>query len=178
MGIASSARAVDVIPMAGLRFGSTIDNYQDSSASFGGIVDFSLPAPYAQRAIELYFSRQLEEPSGNQPLPKLSVSVLHLGLADARSGDDPRLSWLLIGSAGATQFSAGANSETRPSIGLGGAVRWMASDHFGVRGDLRALVNFAGGGGSAIACNGGCVAYYQGSILVQGEASVGIVVRF
>jgi hypothetical protein len=178
MGISLSARAVDFVPMAGLRFGGTVENYEDSSASFGGIVDFSLPRPNDQRAVEIYFSHQQAPAKGTLGLPDMSINVLHLGLADSRSGDDPRLSWLLIGSVGATQFSAGANSETRPSIGLGGAVRWMASEHFGVRGDLRALVNFTGGGGGAIACNGGCIVHYQGTILVQGEATAGLVFRF
>ncbi|HEY2144974.1 MAG TPA: hypothetical protein VGH12_02810 [Steroidobacteraceae bacterium] len=179
MGISVSARAVDFIPMAGLRFGGVSSNYDDSAASFGGIIDFPLPQ-YGSRAIELYFSRQQLAPRSapSAPLPDMSVSILHLGLADTRSGDDPRLSWLLIGSAGATRFATGASSDTRPSIGLGGAVRWMVSEHFGVRGDLRALINFTGTNGTVIACNGGCSLFYAGTIVVQGEATVGVVVRF
>ena len=180
MGMGLSARAVDLIPMAGLRFGGASDNYNDSAASFGGIIDFSLPQQYGSRAIELYFSQQQLAPRSGQmaPLPDMSVSVLHIGLADTRFTDDPRLSWLLIGSAGATRFAAGASSDTRPSIGLGGAVRWMANDHFGVRGDLRALIGFTGSNGTVIACNGGCSFFYAGTVVVQGEATAGVVIRF
>ena len=180
MGISLSARAVDFVPMGGLRFGGASGNYQDSVASFGGIIDIPLPKEYGSRAVELYFSQQHLAPRSDQaaPLPDMSVSVLHIGLADARFEIDPRLSWLLIGSAGATRFSAGASSETRPSIGLGGAVRWMANDHFGVRGDLRALINFTGTNGTVIACNGGCSFFYAGTVVVQGEATVGVVIRF
>ena len=147
-----------------------------------GVVDLPLPAEYGPRAIELYFSRQQATLKGGQllapPIPDLNVSVLHLGLADTVPTDDPRLSWLLIGTAGATRFETNAGNSTRPSVGLGGAVVWMASDHIGLRGDLRALVNFTGGSRTALACNGGCKLFYAGTVVLQGEASIGIVLRF
>ena len=109
----------------------------------------------------------------------VTMSVLHVGVVDTLTTDDEQLSWLLIGSAGATQLSAsGGGSETRPSIGLGGGIVWMATDHFGVRGDLRALLTFSGGGSSTVSCGGGCVMSYHGNLVAQGEASIGIVARF
>jgi hypothetical protein len=186
------ALAVDIQPMAGLRFGGSLDDTGnsagsrslsiDSSASYGGIVDLPLPAQYGQRAVEFYFSRQRATLHGGElltpPVANLDVSVLHLGLADTVSTNDPRLSWLLIGTAGATRFETEAGSDTRPSIGLGGGVRWMATEHVGLRGDLRALVNFTGRGSTALVCNGGCQVAYSGTVLVQGEASIGVVLRF
>src|SRR5262249_44982004 len=57
-------------------------------------------------------------------------SVLHLGLVETIPSADQQLSWLLVGTAGATQLTAdyGSVSAARPSIGLGGGLEWMATD--------------------------------------------------
>jgi hypothetical protein len=47
-----------------------------------------------------------------------------------------------------------------------------------VRGDLRAIMSFTGSNSSVFACNGGCSLFYSGTVVVQGEASIGIVLRF
>ena len=191
-GSGPPSRAVDVVPIAGLRFGGELTNTNDSgtsqsltidsAASYGAIVDLPLPADTEVQAIELYLSRQQTTLQSGQlltpPVADLNISVLHVGAVGTVPTDDPRLSWLLIGTAGAARFETGAGSDTRPSIGLGGAVRWMANDHIGLRADLRALVDFTGSGGSVLACNGGCKYIYVGTVVVQGEASIGIVARF
>jgi hypothetical protein len=188
-----SAWPVDVVPTAGFRFGGEVSSASDatastllnidSTASFGGVIDFPLPpAQFGLRAVELYFSRQQTTVSGDQlqtpAATHLDVSVLHIGLADTVPSQDPRLSWRLIGSGGATRFETTSGRDTRPSLGLGGAVVWMPSTHVGLRGDLRALITFTGSSGSALACNGGCSFFYSGSVVIQGEASAGIVLRF
>jgi hypothetical protein len=184
------ARAVDIVPFAGFRFGGIVGTQQtsttagpksvslDASLSYGGVIDIPVSDPYA---VELYYSRQPTKLSSDTAVPNrdVTMSVLHLGVVDTVSTDTEQLSWLLIGSVGATQLSAsGGGSETRPSIGIGGGVVWMATDHFGVRGDLRALLTFSGGGGSTVNCGGGCVASFHGNLVAQGEASIGIVARF
>jgi hypothetical protein len=192
IGAGAPALAVDIQPVAGLRFGGSLDDTSDSAdsrsltidsaVSYGGVVDVPLPAGYGPRAVELYFSRQRATLHGGDlltpPVANLDVSVMHLGLVDTVSTDDPRLTWLLIGTAGATRFETDAGNDTRPSIGLGGGMRWMATEHVGLRGDLRALVNFTGRGSTSLVCNGGCKISYSGTVLVQGEASIGIVLRF
>ena len=191
-GASMPAWAVDFAPMGGLRFGGDLTDVGasmasrsltlDSAASYGGVVDLPLPMEYGPRAVELYFSHQDAALHGGRLLTpavaNLNVNVLHLGLVDTLATDDPRLSWLLIGTAGATRFETDAGNDTRPSIGIGGGVRWMASSHVGLRGDLRALVSFTGGGSSELACNGGCKLAFTSTVVVQGEASVGIVLRF
>ena len=183
--------------MAGLRFGGDLSNSTnysgtstsasqsltiDSSASYGGVIDFPLPSDFSVQAIELYFSRQQTTLQNGEllapPVSDLEVSVMQLGVVAAIPTDNPRLSWLVTATAGATRFETSIGSETRPSIGVGGAVRWMMNDHFGVRADLRALIDLTDSGGSVLACNGGCNYSYAGTVVVQGEASIGIVLRF
>ena len=191
-GTAVPAQAVDVVPFVGFRFGgdvttptagtSTGQNSLSLNAalSYGAVVDIPL---YDVTSLEIYYSRQPTTiSSGGTYLPgdrDVTVSVLHVGLVDAIPSDDnPRLSWLLFGTFGGTQLSAGGETETKPSIGLGGGVLWMASKHIGIRGDIRALITFTGDSSTAAICNGGCNVAFSSSAIAQGEMSVGLVARF
>jgi hypothetical protein len=180
------AQAVDVVPFVGFRFGGDVGTQQigttaptsttiDASASYGGVIDIPLSAP---RSAELYYSRQQTQLSGSTTIGDVTMSVFHVGLVDEMPSADQHLSWLLAGTLGATQLSARDGSATRPSIGLGGGFIWMASDHIGLRGDLRALITFAGSGGGSVACGGGCSVSFHGSVVAQGELSLGVVARF
>jgi len=187
LGSALPVQATDIVPFVGLRFGGDVGTQQgtgavgptsvtiDSSVSYGGVIDIPLSQP---RSVELYYSRQPTKLSGNSATGDVTMSVLHLGLVDTLPSADQQLSWLLIGTVGATQLSARDGSETRPSIGLGGGVEWMATEHIGLRGDLRALLTFTGSGGGSVGCGGGCSVTFHGSLLAQGEVSVGVVARF
>jgi len=182
------AQAIDLEPFVGLRFGGDVGTQQlgatgptsatlDAAASYGGVIDVPLSGP---RSVELYYSRQ-QTTLGGAGLPQIhdvTVSVLQLGLVDAIPTDNPQLSWLLAGTVGASQLSAAGSDETRAGIGLGGGLLWMPTEHFGVRADVRGLFTFTGNGGGAIACGGGCSISLHGSLVAQGEASVGLVVRF
>jgi hypothetical protein len=190
-GSALSAQAVDVVPFAGFRFGGDVTTQPlqastesnslslNAALSYGAVVDIPL---YDQRSLEIYYSRQPTtiSPSANLTGNRdVTVTVLHVGLVDALpSDDDPRLSWLLFGTFGGTQLSAGGETETKPSIGLGGGVLWMASKHLGIRGDIRALITFSGNSSTTALCNGGCNVAFTSSVIAQGEMSVGLVARF
>ena len=180
------AQAVDVVPFVGFRFGGDVGTQQigttaptsttiNASESFGGVIDIPLSQP---RAAELYYSRQQTKLSGNSSIGDVTMSVFHVGLVDSIPSADQQLSWLLAGTLGATELSGRDGSATRPSIGLGGGFIWMASDHIGLRGDLRALITFSGSGGGSAACGGGCSVSFHGSVVAQGELSLGLVARF
>lgn len=186
LGPALPAWAVDVMPFVGFRFGGDVGTQQigttaptsttlDASASYGAVIDIPLSAP---RAAELYYSRQQTKLSGGSTSGDVTMSVFHVGLVDTVPSADQQLSWLLAGTLGATQLSARDGDATRPSIGLGGGFIWMASDHIGLRGDLRALITFSGSGGGSAACGGGCSVSFHGSVVAQGELSIGLVARF
>ena len=181
------ARAIDLVPFVGLRFGGDLGTQPgngvtgptsvtiDSSVAYGGVIDI----PYSQpRSVELYYSHQPTKLSGSSTVGDVTMNVLHIGLVDTLPSADQQLSWLLIGTLGATELSATNGSATRPSIGLGGGFEWMATEHIGVRGDLRALLTFSGNGGGSASCGGGCSVNFHGSLLAQGELSLGIVARF
>jgi hypothetical protein len=181
------AHATDIVPFVGLRFGGDLGTQPgngvtgptsvtiDSSVAYGGVIDI----PYSQpRSVELYYSHQPTKLSGSSTVGDVTMNVVHIGLVDTLPSADQQLSWLLIGTLGATQLSATNGSATRPSIGLGGGFEWMATEHIGLRGDLRALLTFSGNGGGSASCGGGCSVNFHGSLLAQGELSLGLVARF
>jgi hypothetical protein len=182
------AQAVDIVPFAGFRFGGDVGVQQvgtqaptsvtiDSSLSYGGLIDIPFSGP---RSVELYYSRQPTKLSGSAAAPAgdVTVNVLHVGLVDTVPSADEQLSWLLIGTVGATELTGDSGSATRPSIGLGGGIEWMANEHIGIRGDVRMLLTFTGSGGGSVGCGGGCGITFHGSLLAQGELSLGLVARF
>lgn len=187
LGSALPAQATDIVPFVGFRFGGDVGTQQgngvagptsvtiDSSVSYGGVIDIPLSQP---RSLELYYSRQPTKLSGNSTVGDVTMSVFHVGLVDALPSADQQLSWLLIGTVGATQLSARNDSAVRPSIGLGGGFEWMATEHVGLRGDLRALLTFSGSGGGSVSCGGGCSVSFHGSLVAQGELSLGVIARF
>jgi hypothetical protein len=184
------ALAVDVVPFAGFRFGGDLtdpDNATapesltiDGSSSFGGVID--IPFGSSSRALELYYSRQSSTLDAGTPLSPavadVTLSVFHIGIVDTVPADTDGWSWLLIGTAGATSIETDVGNDTQPSIGLGGGAQWMPNEHFGLRADLRGIITFTGGGSTVIACGGGCIATYRGTVMLQGEASIGVVFRF
>jgi hypothetical protein len=187
LGPALPAQATDIVPFVGFRFGGDVGTQPgngvtgptsvtiDSSVSYGGVIDIPFSQP---RSVELYYSRQPTKLSGNSAAGDVTMSVLHVGLVDTLPSADQQLSWLLIGTVGATELSATNGSATRPSIGLGGGFEWMATEHVGLRGDLRALLTFSGSGGGSASCGGGCSVSFHGSLVAQGELSLGVVARF
>jgi Outer membrane protein beta-barrel domain len=192
LGTSLPAAAVELTPLVGVRFGGSFNNdcycYQnqpslnlDSSASYGAELD--IPFARGPYALELYFSHQNTTLEGGQYLQPqihdMDVNVIHVGVSAAMPTNDKNFSWLIIASGGATVFDANSYSQTYPSLGLGVGMRWMANEHIGLRADLRGIFTFLGNGNSVIVCNGGCGGYYSsGTTIVQGEASLGLVVRF
>lgn len=189
LGASLPAAAVELTPMVGVRFGGDLTDYNsyysvpsltlDSSVSYGGTLDIPLArGPYA---LELYFSHQSTDLEGGQYLQPqvhdMNVNVIHGGIAAALPTNDKRLSFLLIGTAGATEFDAHGSSNFYPSLGLGVGMRMMLSDNIGLRGDLRGIFTFLDNN-SYVACGYYCYGYSNNNLTVQGEASVGLVVRF
>ena len=187
LGPALPVQATDIVPFVGFRFGGDVGTQPgngatgptsvtiDSSVSYGGVIDIPLSQP---RSLELYYSHQPTKLSGDSTVGDLTMNVLHIGLVDTLPSADQQLSWLLVGTVGATQLSANNGSATRPSIGLGGGFEWMATEHIGLRGDLRALLTFSGSGGGSASCGGGCSVSFHGSLVAQGELSLGVLARF
>ena len=85
----------------------------------------------------------------------------------------------VVGSAGATHVSASAsNSFTRFSFGLGGGIKFFATQHFGFKLQAQWLPIWVTPEVTAFVCGAGCVVRVGGTLSSQGEVTIGPVLRF
>jgi hypothetical protein len=84
----------------------------------------------------------------------------------------------ITGSVGATHVSSGANSFTRFSFGLGAGIKVYANRHIGFRVQAAWLPLLIDPEVRAFICGGGCVVRVGGTLVSQGEFTMGPVLRF
>lgn len=84
------------------------------------------------------------------------------------------------GGIGATFFSpryAGLSSEVRPSVSLAFGYEHEVNPTLSIRGELRGYATLFNSN-SAIFCSGGCTIALQGDTFTQGQALIGLSLRF
>ena len=156
----------------------------EGSGAIAASLDFPLDA---SRQVQVFFSRQssrlgIEQttaaPSVGSQLP-LTVSYVHIGgsnFFNGRVGQGP----YLVGGLGITVFDlrlSGSDTEVRPSLNLGIGYQVLLGERVALRFEARGyatLVNSSGG----LFCSGGCVISIQGDTVTQGEALLGLSLRF
>jgi hypothetical protein len=85
----------------------------------------------------------------------------------------------VIGSVGATHVAGGTNgSFTRFSFGLGGGVKVFPTRHLGFRAQGEWIPLVVNPEVRSFICGGGCVVHLSGTLVSQGEISIGPVFRF
>ncbi len=164
--------------------GSTATADLASSGAGAVSIDWSLDAA---RNVQLFASGQrttLQLPQGSAPvgtptsLP-ISIYYLHFGGSNFFEGTAGRGGYV-AGGLGATFMSPsldGFSSEVRPSMSLALGYEHPFTPSLALRMELRGymtLINSSGG----FFCSGGCVVALQGAALVQGEALLGLALRF
>lgn len=140
------------------------------------------------RQLQLYVSRQSSQlrldaatPGASAPPARLPLTVtyLHLGgtnFFDGPIGHGP----YVAGGLGATLLrpgSDGYSDELRPSLNIGLGYQLPIGERIALRFEARGyftLVDSSGG----LFCSGGCVVVIKGDGFTQGEAQVGLSVRF
>jgi hypothetical protein len=156
----------------------------EGSGAAAASLDFPLDA---SRQVQVFYSRQSSKlgieqttaaPSVGSQLP-LTVSYVHIGGSNffsGRVGQGP----YLVGGLGITVFDlrlSGSDTEVRPSLNLGIGYQVLLGDSIALRFEARGyatLVNSSGG----LFCSGGCVISIQGDTVTQGEALLGLSLRF
>jgi hypothetical protein len=176
----------------GYAWGGSFDQADGSSATAdlagsgaGAVsIDWALDAA---RNVQLFASGQrttLRLPAGSAAAgspTSLSMSIyyLHFGGSNFFEGSAGRGGYV-AGGLGATFMSPGLDglkSEVRPSMSLALGYEHAFTPSLALRTELRGsvtLINSSGG----IFCSGGCVVALQGDALLQGEALLGLSLRF
>ena len=147
-------------------------------------IDWALDAA---RNVQLFASGQrttLQLPAGSVPAgsptsASMKVAYLHVGGSNFFEGTAGRGAYL-AGGLGATFLSPGLDglsSEVRPSMSLAIGYEQPLAPSLALRMELRGyatLINSSGG----FFCSGGCVVSLKGDALFQGEALLGLSLRF
>jgi len=155
------------------------------SGTVAGSIDFPLDA---SRQVQFYISHQNSEfeavslpgtPVSGLNGQSMSVTYFHLGgtvFATGQVGHGP----YAVGGLGATLFNPGGSgysSEWRPSMNIGFGYHWPVSRNVALRFEARGyltLVNSEGG----LFCSGGCIVTIKGDSFAQGDAQIGLSLRF
>jgi hypothetical protein len=184
----SAARAVEIAPFAGHRYGGSFEDANTLSgfeladaASFGLLLDFD-SGPDQQ--IEVFLSRQDTQLTtagtftGN-PLFDLSIDYYHIGglyLLPADGLMHPFVS----GTIGMTRMipkRSDLTTENRLSLSLGGGAKFFFSKSVGLRFDVRAIYTMLNAD-TAVFCSGGCTIKVRSNGFVQTEAGAALLMRF
>lgn len=151
----------------------------DSGAAFALAFEWAFDA---SRNGQLFASGQrthlqLAPGSGQASVP-LDIGYLHLGGVNYFEGPAGHGAYV-AGGLGATFMSPGGgmSSEVRPSMSLAIGYEHALTPSIALRGELRGyatLINSNGG----FFCSGGCVVSIHGDAMFQGEALLGLSMRF
>ena len=149
-----------------------------SAAAFGVAFDYNLDAA---RELQLFYGQQSTtvDPGAGGPRFDMDVRYLHLGgtyFFDGPIGRGP----YAVGGLGVTYLSpslGGLSSETRASMNVGFGYLWPLSSTVGLRAEARAFITLLNSS-SALFCSGGCVVLLSGDAFAQGQAMLGLTVKF
>lgn len=193
--VAMASTKVEISPYYGYRFGGEFESGDDfffnnfgleinDGSSYGLTVGFNVSS---NSQIELLYSHQetslLEDASfldNGFPLFDLDVDYLHVGyLYEWKAG---QVRPFIVGSLGITRFAPDTSvldDDERFSVGLGGGVKVMFSDNFGLRFELRGFSTLIDQDDDVF-CDSRdfCYSYGDEDYLVQGEAKAGLVLAF
>jgi opacity protein-like surface antigen len=117
---------------------------------------------------------------GDADVADIDVSYYHVGLLG--QWGDRRVSPFFVASLGVTELNpdvAGASSENRFSVSLGGGVKVFFNDHVGMRFEGRGFVTAIDSGSSNHYCyRSDRNDYCYDNEFVQGQASVGLILAW
>lgn len=186
--VSSAARAVEIAPFTGHRYGgsfedaNTLSGFELADAtSFGLLLDFDSEP---DKQIEVFLSRQDTQLTtagtftGN-PLFDLTIDYYHIGglyLLPADGLIHPFVS----GTIGLTRMApkrADLTTENRLSLSLGGGAKFSLSRSLGLRLDVRAIYTMLNAD-TSVFCSGGCTIRVRSNGFVQTEAGAALLMRF
>jgi len=185
---ASPARAVEVAPYTGHRYGGSFMDSNTSAdfevadaAAYGLVLDFDLEP---NKQIEVLLSRQNTHLSttgtftGN-PLFDLTIDYYHIGGLYMMPESD-RVRPFLSGTFGLTRMvpkRTDLTTENRASLSLGGGAKIFLGKNLGLRFDVRAIYT-ALNADAEVFCSGGCAIKVYSNGFVQTEVGAAMMLRF
>ncbi len=150
---------------------------------------FALALNYGEDAIpseqfELYFSQQDTRLIGHSlnstnSAFDLDVSYYHIG--GLIQTFDQTVNPFLVGTIGGTYLDPKSSAHSgllRPSLGLGGGIKYFPTERIGLRLEGRAMMTFASGSASFTSDSSGTTVYIEADVFFQFQANAGLVFKF
>jgi hypothetical protein len=180
------AQSVQVAPFLGYRFGGDLFEEItatpldiDGALSYGVVVDAFIDRDTSVTILYSHEEALIDVPQLDRPphRTRLSIDQWHAGGTQELQGGPVRP--FLLGTLGLTRYYGGGDSEIRFSLGAGGGVKLMPSEHLGARFDGRVYATFVDGGATTGICTpGACVIGLDVSVVWQAEFTAGLIVSF
>jgi hypothetical protein len=183
---AASAQTLEVAPFGGYRFGGDLyEEYTDTSLDIDG-------APSVGTTVDVFVGRGLSvtflyshqearidlDPPGAPP-QRVWLAIDHWQVGGTQEVGRGAVRPFYTGLLGLTYFGESGDSEIRFSLGGGGGVKLMASQHVGARLDGRIYAVFTDGGVTTGICAPGvCVVGLDVAVVWQLEFTAGLVISF
>jgi opacity protein-like surface antigen len=174
-----------ITPFYGYRFGGeaqdavTGQKYSfEDSAAFGLTLDYAPPDYYGRFELNWSHEDTSLDFEGNSGLRKFDLSVDVIQVGGLLEYGSDRFRPYVSAHIGATHFSFDGGGDTRFSFGIGGGVKAFLTKNLYVRADIRGYGTVVDAQGGFIFANGITVATFSGSMIWQGEATIGIGLRF
>lgn len=155
-----------------------------SSAAGAAALDWKLDAARNMQLFASFQRATMDLPPGavapgGPNAVSLNLSYLHIGGSNFFEGVAGRGAYL-AGGLGATFMSPGSDglsSEVRPSLSIALGYEYMVNPSLALRAELRGFATLINSNGGFF-CSGGCVVALQGDALVQGQALLGLSLRY
>lgn len=184
---AVSAADLEITPFMGYTFGGDFEGYLavadfevDESETYGIILGVTDPKG---TQYEFFYSHQpttLMIDGGflaGTPLFDLDIDYFHVGGTFGKGSS--KVKPYVAGGLGVTYLDPeDGDSETRFSLSLGGGIKVLLSDHFGLRFEGRGLGTFVEGNGAVFCSNGNCAVGMSGDVFWQFSAFSGVTMAF
>jgi opacity protein-like surface antigen len=185
----ASAQQVELTPHVGYKLGGGLTDYYtgknydfDDSESYGLTFNYTLGL-MGDAQLELSWSRQdtaMEVTGFTRDTFDLTIDYWQAGGLKQWNEDEP-VRPFVVGSIGAAHFSpdeGDLSSATRFSFGLGGGVKFLPTEHVGIRLQGKIYGAYASGGAGLICGGAGCTFGFSGNFMWQAEFSAGLILAF
>lgn len=189
-----ASAAVEITPMAGYRFGGSMDlengrsiDFRDGSSAAVAIdMDYHRGIHFRDQPdtqLELFWSHKESELGDRSSLDSIDLDIDYIHIGGTALYPQKELPFVpfVVGGMGVTIFNperGDLDSETRFSLSLGGGVRYFLFEHIGLRAEGRGYVTLFPDNSALFCTNGNCKVYMDGDTVVQFEGLAGIIVRF
>lgn len=194
-GLASAQREVQLIPQYGYLWGGTFDFtggsvHIDAAAEYGGTLAVpTQPGLWVEISYIYQASELIARPNGFQNSKLCDISTQYIEISGRRMAPSQgKAAPFVLGGLGMTIYSPGdatfqgqnlgLESQYLLSFNMGGGVQIDMNEKIGLRLQARALIPVSWvSGGVYFGSGGGGVSVSGGSAIIQGDASLGIVIK-